>query len=94
MIKRYSIFLILSAIVAIPLGHTQMTNSPGAIGQPTAVSTLPDRGTSMQQVENMFGQPREKLTSVGNPPVTRWIYNDFTVYFEHQYVIHTVTTKK
>ena len=51
---------------------------------------MPGRGASMSQVEKYFGQPREKLAPVGNPPITRWIYSNYTVYFEHQYVIHSV----
>lgn len=55
------------------------------------VDDMPGRGASMAQVEKRFGQPREKLPPVGEPPITRWVYGDYTVYFEHQYVIHSVT---
>jgi hypothetical protein len=51
---------------------------------------MPGRGASMSQVEKHFGQPREKVAPVGQPPITRWIYGDYTVYFEHEYVIHSV----
>jgi hypothetical protein len=51
---------------------------------------MPGRGASMSQVEKHFGQPREKVEPVGQPPITRWIYSDYTVYFEHEYVIHSV----
>lgn len=51
---------------------------------------MPGRGASMSQVEQRFGQPREKMAPVGTPPITRWIYGDYTVYFEHEYVIHSV----
>ncbi len=54
------------------------------------VDNMPGRGASMAQVEKRFGQPREKLPPVGNPPITRWNYSDYTVYFEREYVIHSV----
>ena len=51
---------------------------------------LPARGLSMAQVERDFGVPKQKLAPVGEPPITRWIYDDYTVYFEYNYVIHAV----
>jgi hypothetical protein len=27
---------------------------------------------------------------VGDPPITRWVYDRFTVYFENDRVIHSV----
>jgi len=41
-------------------------------------------------VEERFGTPRTKYDEVGDPPITRWVYPDFTVYFEYQYVINAV----
>jgi len=51
---------------------------------------MPGRGASMAQVEKHFGAPLEKRAPVGNPPITRWIYSNYTVYFEYEYVIHSV----
>lgn len=48
----------------------------------------PTRGMTMQQVEAKFGSPVTREAAVGEPPITRWVYDDYTVYFEHQYVIH------
>lgn len=48
----------------------------------------PTRGMNMQQVENNFGAPSSIISAVGEPPITRWVYEKYTVYFEHQYVIH------
>jgi len=58
-------------------------------------AALPAQGQSMAQVEASHGVPIEKLPPVaGNkpahPPITRWRYRDYTVYFEHQRVISTV----
>jgi hypothetical protein len=50
----------------------------------------PDRFMTMEQVEAKFGAPREKIAPVGDPPITRWVYDDYTVYFENQQVLHIV----
>ncbi len=55
---------------------------------------MPARGLSMRQVEKKFGKPIKVLpptgpTSKHNPPITRWVYDDFIVYFERDLVIHS-----
>jgi hypothetical protein len=52
----------------------------------------PSRGMTMTAVEARFGQPANRHAAVGEPPITRWDYPGFAVYFEHQYVIHAVVT--
>ena len=56
---------------------------------------LPMRGMSMAQVEKAYGTPVDKLPTAGgdaprHPPINRWRYNGFTVYFERSRVIHAV----
>ena len=53
-------------------------------------ATAPARGMTMTAVEQGFGKPAEVLPAVGEPPITRWVYPNCTVYFERQYVIHSV----
>lgn len=53
-------------------------------------SNLPQRGLAMERVEKSWGAPTDRIVPVGEPPIARWIYDDFTVYFEHQNVIHAV----
>ena len=50
----------------------------------------PSRGMRMEQVEARYGEPISRSASVGEPPITRWEYAEFTVYFETNSVIHTV----
>ncbi len=57
--------------------------------QGTAVQR-PARGTSMERVEAIYGPPSSRHAAVGDPPITRWDYPGFVVYFEHQFVIHAV----
>ena len=59
---------------------------------------LPKRGMSMSQVEAKFGAPMSKLSPIGGasekrPPITRWMYADYTVYFENSHVIDAVLNK-
>ena len=61
--------------------------------QETFSITLPGRGMTMEQVEERFGAPKEKHGPVGTPPITTWIYDKFSVYFEDRYVIHAVFDK-
>lgn len=53
-------------------------------------ATVPVRGMNMENVEHIFGTPLEKQEAVGKPPITRWVYPDYVVYFEYNLVLHTV----
>jgi hypothetical protein len=57
-------------------------------------STLatPTRGMSMDQVSSKFGAPSAKIAAVGSPPISRWEYPGFIVYFEADHVIHSVVS--
>lgn len=50
----------------------------------------PRRGMSMDKVKNEYGQPAAVSDSVGQPPITRWTYQDRVVYFEYSTVLHVV----
>ena len=52
----------------------------------------PARGALMKTVEKQFGAPAEKHPTVGKPPITRWDYAGFSVFFEGDRVIDTVAT--
>jgi hypothetical protein len=41
-------------------------------------------------VESKFGAPAAVKAPVGDPPITRWEYSGFIVYFEYDKVIHAV----
>lgn len=50
----------------------------------------PHRGSSMSIVKGQFGDPTEAKPAIGDPPITRWVYPAYTVYFEHEHVIDVV----
>lgn len=51
---------------------------------------LPENGLTMSQVEQRYGAPDRRHAAVGDPPITRWMYDEFSVYFEHDRVIESV----
>jgi len=53
-------------------------------------SERPTRGESKARVEARFGTPSRMVAAVGEPPISRWEYPGFTVYFEGDLVIHAV----
>ena len=71
----------------MPAGSPDSTSAEMAI-------QLPGRGMSMETVEEKFGPPIEKVEAVGTPPISRWVYHRFTVYFESDRVIHSVVNKQ
>lgn len=54
----------------------------------------PGTGMTKAQVERKFGEPQAWRDPVGDPPISSWVYNNFTVYFEYDHVIHSVSTPK
>ena len=67
--------------IAVPVGQQGAANQ--SIERPA-------RGSSKAQVSNQFGNPSQQTASVGEPPISQWVYDEFTVYFEDDYVIHSV----
>lgn len=58
-----------------------------------AVREVPVRGMSMANVRNVFGEPLEAHPAVGEPPITRWDYDGYSVFFEFDKVLHSVVTE-
>jgi hypothetical protein len=80
---------LLLALVAAPLhAETLMVGDQMQVKAPDM--DVPARGMSMTQVQAKYGAPSQKHAAVGDPPITRWDYDGFSVYFERDYVIHSV----
>lgn len=82
-------------LAAIPLSATAFAGNTSK----AAVPAHPTRGMTTEQVRKQFGAPQQMLapsprTAQGplKPPIVRWVYPDFIVYFERNRVIHTVLT--
>ena len=52
--------------------------------------SVPSHGLKMSQVEAQYGEPVSRVAPIGDPPISRWVYDGFTVYFENDTVIHAV----
>ena len=90
--------IILSSLVtllfmAAPTLRAEVVQMPAPTEEKPAFSIkLPGRGMTMKAVEASFGKPVKIIPAVGQPPITRWVYDDYIVYFESQYVIDAVIT--
>jgi len=63
----------------------------------------PRTGMNMDSVRAKYGNPVQEYPAVStsgdplHPPITRWDYNGYSVFFEHDVVLHSVvhrTAKK
>jgi len=67
-----------------------------AVAAPVAAPTsLPVKGQTMAEVVRHYGEPQQKHAPVGgdapkHPPITRWDYTAFSVFFEHSHVVDAV----
>lgn len=51
---------------------------------------LPANGMTKEEVRRRYGDPAQRHAPVGEPPITRWVYDDYSVYFEYDLVIESV----
>ena len=51
---------------------------------------LPQNGQDKATTEARFGTPTQKLAAVGDPPISSWKYDKYSVYFEYDLVLFTV----
>ncbi|SHL78149.1 phosphodiesterase [Phytopseudomonas punonensis] len=82
--------LLLSLVLLLPLA-AQADTLKIPIGQQGAdLTNLPEKGQSKLSVLERFGLADEEHPAVGKPPITRWDYREFSVYFEYDHVIDSV----
>jgi hypothetical protein len=90
--------LLVAAVLALGLAGLVESSRADVIATDTGISVkesdvaTPHRGMTMDQVAGKFGAPMTKVAAVGNPPISRWEYPGFVVYFEHEHVIHSVVS--
>jgi hypothetical protein len=81
---------LLAAVFASGLAGAETIAVDNGIAVKESDVATPARGMTMDQVATKFGAPATKVPAVGKPPISRWEYPGFIVYFEHNYVIHSV----
>jgi hypothetical protein len=77
-------------LVLTSVGYADTLLLDGIDADAQTASMRPKAGMSMDAVEARYGTPSQRHAAVGEPPITRWDYPDFSVYFERQLVIHAV----
>ncbi|MFK8052695.1 MAG: hypothetical protein AB8F65_06950 [Woeseiaceae bacterium] len=89
MIKKITLLCTL-ALASIAVSNANADTLDMSGGKTIGAIDAPQRGMSMQRVESKWGQPTRRKAAVGQPPITRWEYDGFVVYFEFDKVIHSV----
>ena len=88
----YRVALLAGALAACAGGACQAgieaTDSGIQVRAPAV--PVPTRGMTMAEVAARFGEPTAKSAAVGKPPITRWEYPGYTVFFEYNHVVHAV----
>ena len=54
---------------------------------------VPDNGVTKADVRAQFGAAVNTYPPIGDPPITRWEYDRWSVYFEYDVVLFTVLHK-
>ena len=83
-------YLLLAAVLASGLAGAETIAVDNGIAVKETDLATPARGMTMEQVTTKFGAPVTKVPAVGTPPISRWEYPGFVVYFEADHVIHSV----
>ena len=82
--------LAVSALFSLPWVSADTLLIEGVNEARVTAAERPKRGMSMKSVESTWGQPIASRNAIGEPPITRWEYSGFVVYFEYSHVIHAV----
>ena len=61
-----------------------------ASSPPSARLDTPPRGMTKSRVLARYGKPVSQSGPVGQPPISRWDYPDYRLYFEYDHVLHAV----
>jgi len=78
-------FAVFGAAQAETLQMEGMSANPG--------EARPARGMTQNSVQSKYGSPVNVRAPVGDPPITRWEYQNFVVFFEYDRVIHAVNKR-
>lgn len=89
----------LAALLIASASHADTLLLDGIDMDRQSVDARPKPGMSMTAVESTYGTPAQRHAAVGGaveqqPPITRWDYSSFSVYFEHDRVIHAVVRRQ
>lgn len=69
-------------------GSSSMMSMPAT--SPDTPASAPTNNMTMAKVRERFGEPEKIVDAVGDPPIARWQYPEYVVYFEFDRVITAV----
>lgn len=90
--RKLLVTILLAASLAGPAAGETIVVDDQVMVRESSVER-PARGMSMAAVEARFGAPSARHEAVGQPPITRWDYGDFSVFFEFEHVVHAVALR-
>ena len=93
MVRRILLAVVVSSLALTASAMADTLIIDGLDRNRMTASERPSRGMTMTKVESTWGQPTTKRGAVGDPPIARWEYPGFVVYFEYSHVIHSVQTR-
>ena len=99
MLRAFS-FILSPALILVAFGanadvlRMEKLNRTVVMEEPITMMPTPYRGLTKTQVRNSYGEPQITYPAVGDPPITRWDYEGFHVFFEHNLVLHSVIPNK
>ncbi len=82
--------ILASAVLTISPLQADTLSIPVGEQNSAQAAPLPQRGASFDAVMRSWGEPTKRHAAVGQPPITRWDYSGFSVYFEYSHVIDSV----
>lgn len=86
--------LFVFASTLVQVGYAEEITVPETESTSAWDGKTPTRGQSKDHVYSQFGEPDSINGPSGEPPIYYWEYPDFTVYFESDYVIHSVVKSR
>ncbi len=93
--SAFAVLTLSLASTALPAGADVLLIDALAQEPPNAPAGLPRpaNGASADEVLARFGEPKQRIAPVGKPPIGRWEYDAFIVYFERDRVITSVVKR-
>lgn len=92
--SRYAAFTLVLLVASAVAVHADTLDMSAAEAEARFEAPgKPTRGMSQARVEANYGEPEARRSAVGDPPISRWDYENFVVYFEYDKVIHAVSRR-
>ena len=91
--RMIRVILISAALILSTMTSADVLRMEGLNGKVIQAKSLPRRGMTKATVSSRYGQPQHKKAAVGDPPISRWDYPGYSVYFEYNIVLHTLVNK-